>query len=219
MLRWKFPPVRFPQFARDKGKFRSSLNVVGIAYLPDGAVKGRFSDSVKLEFDDKKDADTFSAKPFHYEKQFKMAPGAYDFKLVFSSSANHFGRLDMPLTIEPWDPAKFALSALALSRNVRPAKEPGALDLEAPEDSVPLTADGAQITPTGSNRFRKSEKLYVYAEVYEPALAENPAVGLRMELLDPKTGAVKTDLGIMRLKLPAACRQEVQPYRWDCHCL
>ncbi len=197
-------PAGAIQFAKDKGKLRSVLNVVGIAYLPDGAVKGRFSDSVKLEFDDKKDADAFSAKPFHYEKQFKMAPGAYDFKLVFSSSSNQFGRLDLPLTIEPWDPSKFAVSAVALSRSARPAKEPGALDLDAPEDSVPLTADGMQLTPTGSNRFRKSEKCYFYAEIYEPDITEAPAVGLRMELLDPKTSSVKKDLGVIRVKLPTA---------------
>jgi hypothetical protein len=197
-------------FARDKGKFRSVLNVVGIASLPDGTVKGRFSDAVNLEFEDKKDADAFSAKPFHYEKQFKMAPGKYDFKLVFSSSANQFGRSDMPLTIEPWDPAQFGLSSLVLSRRVRPANEAMAgLDVDAPEDSVPLKVDGVQIIPTGSNRFSKSEKCYVYAEMYEPALvlpgvkaADVPVIGVRMELLDPKTGKVKTDLGLTRLPPP-----------------
>ena len=63
------------------------MNVVGIAYLPDGTVGARFSDSVKLMFEDKKEVEAFDARPFHYEKQFEMAPGTYNFRLVFSSAA------------------------------------------------------------------------------------------------------------------------------------
>ena len=83
------------------------------------------------------------------------------------------------------------------------------LDEELLENRVPLIVSGIQITPTGSNHFKKSEKGYVYAEIYEPAMAlpdekdaDVPAVGVRMELLDPKTGQVKKDFGLTRLKVP-----------------
>ena len=72
-------PAGTIQFAKDKGKFRSAMNVVGIAYLPDGTVAARFSDSVRQSFEDKKEMEAFDKKPFHYEKQFEMAPGEYNF--------------------------------------------------------------------------------------------------------------------------------------------
>jgi VWFA-related protein len=202
-------PAGTIQFVKDKGKMRSNMNVVGIAYLPDGTVAARFSDSVKLTFEDKKEVEAFDANPFHYEKQFEMAPGTYNFKLVFSSSASQLGRLETPILIEPWEPTKFSLSGLALSHSVHPAKEmAGGLDAELLENRVPLIVSGVQITPTGSIIFKKAQKGYIYAEVYEPAMAvpdvkdkDIPAVGIRMELLDAQ-GAVKKDYGLTRLVVP-----------------
>ena len=203
-------PAGAIQFAKDKGKFHSTMNVVGIAYLKDGSVAARFSDSVKLTYDDKKEMEAFTARPYHYEKQFEMAPGTYDLKVVFSSGANQLGRLDAAMKVEPWDAQAFSLSGLALSKSARAANDMlGGLDSELLDDRVPLIVNGVQITPTGSNRFKKSEKGYIYAEMYEPALAVPdqkesavPAFGIRMELLDPKTGAVKKDFGLTRLKVP-----------------
>jgi hypothetical protein len=198
------------QFTKDKGRLHAVVNIVGIAWLPDGAVRARFSDSLKVSFDDKKQVEAFNAKPFLYEKQFPIGPGNYSFKIVFSSAANQLGRLEMPLTIEPWDPTKFFLSGLALSKEVSKAKEaiPG-IDAELVEDRVALVASGYEFTPSGSVRVKKSAKSYLYAELYEPALAnpgvqekDVPAVGVHMELLDPATRKAVTDFGVMRLKLP-----------------
>ena len=203
-------PAGAIQFAKDKGKFHSTMNVMGLAYLADGSVAARFSDSVKLIFDDKKEVEAFSAKPYHYEKQFEVAPGTYNLKVVFSSGASQLGRVDTALKVEPWDAQAFSLSGLALSKSVQPANDVlGGLGSELLDDRVPLIVNGIQVTPTGSNRFKKTEKSYIYAEMYEPALAVPdqkesavPAFGIRMELLDPKTGAVKKDFGLTRLKMP-----------------
>ena len=201
-------PAGTIQFTKTKGKFHSAMNVVGIAYLSDGGVAARFSDSVKLTFEEKKEMEAFNEKPFHYEKQFEMAPGQYSFKVVFSSSADQLGRLETPLVIEPWDTDQFSMSGLALSKSVHPAKEMAAgLDAELLENRVPLIVGNMQMTPAGSNRFKKSQKGYVYAEIYEPAMAVpdqkvEPAVGVRMEILDAKSGQVKKDFGMIRLKVP-----------------
>jgi len=204
-------PAGAIQLTKDKGQFRSVLNLVGIAYLADGSVKARFSDSVKLAFVDKKEADAFSAKPFHYEKQFKVVPGTYIFRLVFSSAANQFGRLDTNLVIEPWDPTKFALSAIALSRNAQQAKDSlTGIDTDFEDDYKPMVAGGIQLTPSGSSAFKKSDKCFFYAEIYEPALAQPkvkpediPAFGVHVELVDPKTGKTTRDFGLKRLGVPA----------------
>ena len=93
------------------------------------------------------------------------------------------------------------------------------LDAELLENRVPLIVSGVQLTPTGSNQFKKSEKGYVYAEIYEPAMAlpdekdkDVPALGVRMELLDPKTGQVKKDFGLTRLQIPPVTGNPAVPH-------
>jgi hypothetical protein len=212
-------PAGTMHFVKDKGKFRSVMNVVGLASLADGTVRGRFSDSVKVAFDDKKEVDAFNARPFLYEKQFPIGPGNYTFRLVFSSAANQLGRLETPLAIEPWDPKQFALSGVALSRSAHAAKETiTGLDVELVDDRKPLVVNGIEFTPTGSNQFGKSGKTYIYAEIYEPALAvpdvkekDVPAVGVHMELLEQGSGKLKKDFGVLRLQVPAPGGNPVVP--------
>jgi VWFA-related protein len=199
-------PAGTLKFVKDKGKFRASMNVVGIAYLPDGGVGARFSDSVKIDYDDKKQVDEFEARPYRYEKQFEAASGTYNLKVVFSSSADQFGKLEAPLLVDAWESNQFFLSSPALSKDVHPAAAGGiGLDTDLLENRVPLVVNGVQVTPAGSNHFKKSEKGYIYAEIYEPALMlpetkEPPALGVDLRLLDAKSNDVKKDFGLSRLQ-------------------
>ena len=71
----------------------------------------------------------------------------------------------MPLAIEPWT-GEFGLSGLALSRETHPAADLGlGLGLEG---RTPLVAEGAQVVPSGSWQFAKSEPAFFYFEVYGP---------------------------------------------------
>jgi hypothetical protein len=198
-------PAGTIKFQKEKGQYRAVMNVVGIAYLSDGSVGARFSDSVKLNLPDEKEVKAFEAKPYRYEKQFEAASGKYSLKVVFSSAADQFGKLEAPLSIEPWETSGFSLSGLALSREIRSTKEltPG-LDTELLENRVPMIVGSMRITPTGTATFHKTEKGYIYAEIYEPLLAatdvkEQPALGVQLKLLDGATDAVKQDFGLIRI--------------------
>jgi hypothetical protein len=59
-------------FEKEKKKFHSEINVLGIAYRPDGTVGARFSDTVKLNLDNKKELEAFKEQPLHYENQFEV---------------------------------------------------------------------------------------------------------------------------------------------------
>ena len=48
-------PASDIKFDKVKGKFHAELNVLGIAYRPNANVAARFSDTVKLDFEDKKE--------------------------------------------------------------------------------------------------------------------------------------------------------------------
>ena len=195
------------KFERQKNKLHGEVNVLGIAYTADGSVGGRFSDTVKLDFDDKKEVDEFQKKPLHYEDQFELASGKYNLKVVFSSGGASFGKVEMPLAIDPYESGQFAISGLALSKKYFKTSELGAtLDASLLEDKVPLTFSGLQVVPSGTNEFKKGELAVFYAEVYEPLLAtpdpQNPtAVAIDMRVLDRKTGEQKVDTGLLRIDL------------------
>ena len=196
------------KFTKEKGKLHGELNILGIAYRSDGSVGARFSDTVKVDFDNKKEADAFNEKPYHYENQFDIAPGQYRFKAVFSSGGESFGKVEKPLAVDAYDGQKFAISGLVFSTNYRAAASMGTdLDALLIEDRTPLVTGGVQIFPSGSSRFKTTDKPLVFLEVYEPLLAsaEAPkqlAVALQLRVLDTKTGEQKTDSGLFRIPLP-----------------
>jgi len=205
------------KFDKQKGKYHSTINVLGLAYLPDGSVGARFSDALKLDFEDKKQMEAFQEQPMHYESQFDIASGKYNLKVVFASSGESFGKVEMPLVVDPYDANQFSLSSLALSKQVRRASELGTgLDALLLEDRVPLIADGMQLVPYGSNNFKKTDLAAFYFELYEPLLVTAdpktpPAVAFQLRVLDGKTGEQKEDTGLMRVQLPTRTGSPMVP--------
>lgn len=191
-------PTSALKFEKVKGKQHSSVNVLGIAYNPDATVAARFSDTVDLDFDDKKELQEFQSHPFHYENQFEMASGQYNLKVVFSSGNESFGKLQAPITIGPYTNKLFSLSALALSSQLHRVSEMGSgLDAELLEDKRPLVAQGMQITPSATNHFKTTDTAAIYVEVYEPLLTgpNPPKLGLELKVVDRKSGTQKIDAG------------------------
>jgi VWFA-related protein len=196
------------KFEKQKGKYHAVVNVLGLAYLPDGSVGARFSDSLKIDFDDKKQMEAFKEHPMHYENQFDAASGKYNLKVVFSSGGDNFGKVEVPLNVEPYDAKQFSMSALALSKEVHKASDLGTgLDALLLEDRVPLIANGLQMVPYGSNEFKKGDLVAVYTELYEPLMVNatatsRPVVAFDLRVTDAKTGAQKVDTGLLSVPLP-----------------
>ncbi len=190
------------QFEKQKGKLHSEMNVLGIAYAPEGDVAARFSDTVKFDFENKKELEQFQTQPYHYETQFDIGSGKYDLKVVFSSGGQGFGKLQMPLVVDPYDSKKFGLSSVALSKDIHRVSDLDVgLDAVLLEDRKPLVSQGMQITPSGSNLFKKTDIAAVYVEIYEPLLLQpnSPKVGLQMRLVDRKSGDQKVDTGFINM--------------------
>jgi hypothetical protein len=188
------------KFEKVKGKFHSEVNVLGIIYTPNGSIAARFSDAVKIDLDDKQEVEAFHQQPLHYENQFEAAPGKYNLKVVFSAGREGFGKVEMPLVIDPYDGKHFAMSALALSnRTVRASGIDAGLDAALLEDRKPLLAQGWRIVPSGANRLKKTGTAVVYVEVYEPVLPgpDAPTVAVQIRVVDRKTGQEKFDSGLI----------------------
>lgn len=190
------------KFEKIKGKQHATLNVLGIAYKADNSAAARFSDSVDLDFDGKKEAEEFAKQPFHYENQFDVASGEYKLKVVFSSGGEAFGKLEIPLSVDAYDGKQFVLSSMALGKNVRRVSEMATgLDAELMEDHTPLVTRGMEIVPAASYRFKKSDNAVLYTELYEPLLTGStpPQVAIDLKVVERNSGQAKFDTGLQNI--------------------
>jgi hypothetical protein len=173
-------------------------------------VAGSFSDTVKVDFESQQQADAFLKAPYHYAHQFQIAPGEYNFRVIFSPGDQAIGKVDMPLNIAPWNGKVLSMSGIALSRDVRPfAGLMAGLDESLLEGPRSLVSNGKEFVPTGTNQFHAGDRFYSYLEVYEPRLASVatqpagqpqtplPGVAVRLRILDRTTGQQKKDSGPM----------------------
>lgn len=193
----EIPAAAF-KFEKVKGKQHAAINILGIAYKPDGSIAARFSDTANLDFDGKKEVEDFQKQPFRYENQFGIACGEYNLKVVFSSGNNSFGKLEAPLAIEPYQGKEFSISGVALSNSLRRAADvAGDLDGQLLEDRTPLLVQGIQISPSATNHFKTTDTAAIYAEVYEPLLknANPPEVAYELIVVDLKSGQQKLHIG------------------------
>ena len=200
-------PADTVKFDKDKGKYHANLNVLGIAYRPDGSVGARFSDTVNLDLE-KDDWKEFTKTPYRYENQFDATPGAYKLTVVLSAGGDAFGKFESPLQIDAYDGKHFSLGSVALTDAAQRVGDiPTSLDSALLEDRTPLVVQGMQITPSGSNRFKRDQNVVMYSEIYEPLLAtaEPPKVGMGYRIFERAsnkevmfTGVVPADAFIQK---------------------
>jgi hypothetical protein len=190
-------PSESVKFEKVKGKQHAEVNILGIAYREDGGVGARFSDTVKLDLEDKRAVEEFRKQPMHYDSQFDVASGQYNFKLVLAPSGSQdFGKIERPLAVEPFDGKQFAMSGVALSLHAQKVTDVDAgMDALLTEGRTPLIAQNYQFTPTGESRFKTKDQVMLYLELYEPAnaAANPPQLRVRLTIFDSKTGQTKTD--------------------------
>jgi VWFA-related protein len=203
-------PTEGIKFEKKKGKFHGAINILGTTYRPDNTVAAKFSDSVKLDFENKKEMEAFMERPtVHYEKEFEAAPGNYTLKVVFSSGQG-FGKLEKNLDIDTGDAKHLRVSSLVFSRDFhRIAEGDSSLEAALIEDRTPLTANGMEFTPSGSAHFLRTETIALFAQIYEGGLlGPNPPkelpTAVQLRVLDAKTKEMKQDSGLMRTPTSAS---------------
>jgi len=189
-------PPQSIKWQKEHGKFHADVNILAIAYRPDGGVAARFSDTKKLEVQDKKQLQAFNERPYYYDGQFEIAPGKYTLKAAFTAGGTNFGKVEIPLNIDPYNSKQFGLGALAISKDLHRAQDAGTdIDAVLLEGHTPLIAQGFQFSPAADYEFKTTDHVALYTEIYEPHEADKtpPLLGLQIRVLDRKTHAVKED--------------------------
>jgi len=178
------------------GEVHTALDLLGIAYVPGGEIAARFTHKCSFDFDTREQFDAFLRHPLHCEYQFKVAPGNYQFKLVFRFSKDHFGTVEAPLAIDPPRPSQLTLSAIALSRDVQPISPDAAQDA-ADMGEEPLIFRGNRISVSGADVLPRTGTAEAYFEVYLPPSSGNeaPHLTMHLRLLDEATNRERWNSG------------------------
>lgn len=185
-------PATSVDFSKEKGKYHADLDVLGIAYRPDGSVAARFSDKVTLDLE-KDEWKQFTQRPTRYSNQFPIAPGKYRLAIVLSAGGQSFGKYEAPLVIDPYDGKTFSVSGIALSNQVAQVEGlGGAVEADLLSDRTPMIVKDLEITPSASNHFKKTDKVALYAQLYDPHLNDPnpPAVRVAFNVVNAKTGEI-----------------------------
>jgi len=179
------------------------IDFVGTASRPDGATAARFADTVNIDAENQQRAAAFTHAPYHYERQFTVAAGKYDFQMAIGAGPRAVGKLGMPLEVEPWNAATFGMGGIAFSTQAQAVDPKSAEAGPILEGRTPLVAAGRRFVPAATNRFSRSTLLYFYTEVYDPALGganSSPLDASRLtmgyRILDRGIGAVRLETGM-----------------------
>ena len=183
-------PPSTVNFEKVKGKYHADVNVLGIAYKPDGSVASRFSDQITLDLE-KPEWEAFMKEPMHYENQFAIVPGTYKLSVAMGGGADKFGTYQTPLVVDAYDGKKLTVSSMFISKQLTPTTDDGGImEADLLADRTPFVVHHVQLTPSAGDHFKKTDKFVLYAQVYAPQLAQPnpPKVLVSFVVVDPKTG-------------------------------
>jgi hypothetical protein len=181
-----------------RGDLQANIGVLGVAYNKDHTIATRFSDFGCCASGTRWIASRIAEAgnlPSHYETQIDLPAGAeYELQVVLSDGES-FGRVVIPLVIDGNDGKRPTISSVVLCDRYRDekvaAEEAEAVNL-APR-YVPLVSQGQQFTPASRTRFKSSEHVMAYFEVYQPLSGEQSRTDLKahVRIVDARTGDQK----------------------------
>jgi len=205
-------------------KLDTTIAVLGLVYGKNGALATSFSDiachpsmlgdayrgQIPLPPSTRKEYE-YQVIPSGYETQIDLPPGDYDLKVVVTDGEK-FGRMEKPLSVDSFDRSSLAISGMVLCKRYHMVPDGPRETVQSPQ-YVPLVSNGLEYTPAGDTRFRKSDRLISFFEIYEPLLGGTGAVNVQFQvrLKDARTGEVKTDTGLRLVQLGSKLGNPVIP--------
>lgn len=174
-------------------------------YSTNGSVASRFSDFDCCDYSNgagidwlivgnPKNVDILYA-PSGYERQISLRPGKY-YLVAAVSDSKKFGRVDMPLTVDPNGGRQFAISSIALAKRTRVARnKPDDDSVQVAKRYQPLISKGAEYALTADTRFRKGEQFFFYFELCEPQVTatQAPTIHANLRVVNTKTNKVEIE--------------------------
>jgi VWFA-related protein len=145
------------------GKDKTTLDVMGMVRDEQGRPLGR----IRQTMDVAAGANAgLESKQVLYQTAVTLPPGRFAMKVVVRENVSGaIGSFETAVVIPELKQAPVKVSSVVLSTQLQPSASKGRTD-------SPLVRDGMQIVPNVTHVVGRSQKLFFYFEVYEPALAE-----------------------------------------------
>jgi len=150
---------------------KTTLDIAGFIRDERGAPVGRIRDTLTVP---PASADTLAARQVLYQTGVTLPPGRFQVKVVVRENVSgQMGTFEAPILVPELKQSPVKVSSLVLGtqlQNVSSRRTPN-----------PLVRDGLELVPNLTHIVNRSQKVYFYYEVYEPA-AEAGAPQLRTSL-------------------------------------
>jgi VWFA-related protein len=176
-------------------------------------------DTIPLKLDEAT-AGQVTRKHIQYDTGLTLAPGKYTLRFVARENGEgKVGTFETPFTI----PDLASGSALRVSSiifsNQQSQRDAGVKNSKKLLEQNPLVdSSGQKIVPSVTRVFRPGQDLYVYLEVYDPAVPENLPQNIRLTSVAAALALYDGDRKVLetqpvRVNRPDAKRQNVLPLR------
>lgn len=207
--------------ARKGSNEETTFDFIGQVRDERDKLAGAVRDDIKVKLD-ATNAAQLGRRHLQYDTGFTLPPGRY--KLKFLARENQTGKMG---TFETsFDVPNLAMqqSGLRLSSVVWSSqREPlgaavGSADRKSKITAEhPLVHDGQKLVPSITRVFRKDQNLYVYFEVYDPAIdpaQKNPEVAATLSFFRESVKAFESE-PIRLTQMPGAGRRQALPFQFQ----
>jgi VWFA-related protein len=167
-------PGSFIELARKGVKGVTEMDFIGQVLDNKGKLAGGVRDGIKVTLTDA-DAQALAKKSLQYDTALMLPPG--DFKLKFLARENQTGKMGtyekafhVPDLNQLSAQARVSSVVWSNQRELLSASVGAAEKDKKALAANPLVKDGSKLIPSITRVFRPDQNLYVYFEVYDPAL-------------------------------------------------
>jgi VWFA-related protein len=174
-----------------------TLDVAGFIRDERGAPVGRIRDTMTVP---PSSAADLTSRQVLYETGVTLPPGRFSVKLVVrENGTGQMGTFETPIVVPELKQAPVKVSSLVLSTQLQ--------NVGNKKTASPLVKDGTEIVPNLTHIVSRSQKLYFYYEVYDPAAeGGSPLVRTSLAFYRGKTKVFETPV-VERTALDAPDRK------------
>jgi VWFA-related protein len=189
--------VAVPGAAIPPATEKMTLDVAGFIRDERGAPVGRIRDTIAVP---PASAPDLASRQVLYQTGATLPPGRFTVKVVVrENTTGQMGTFETPIIVPELKQAPIKVSSLVLSTQLQPAG--------TKKTASPLVKDGIEVVPNLTHIVNRSQKLYFYYEVYDPALeAGAPLVSTSLAFYRGKVKVYETP-AVEHRQLDAADRK------------
>ncbi len=148
-----------------------TLDVLAMVTDERGMPVGRLRQTMKLPAGTEK---TLAGKQILYQSGMTLPPGRFAVKAVVRENATGMmGSFEAPITVPELKAQTMKVSSVVLSTQIQPGTG---------RSENPLVRDGVQMVPNMTHVVSRDQRLFIYYEVYDSAVADGRGVDVRTSL-------------------------------------